>query len=97
RNAHFLHNYFTGSYLKIAPLVPTTQPQSGAMKNSLDRFACVLSATLSHVAPPSVVCNSNPRSPAIQPSLGPSPAPSPGPSFVFMKKTSLIFISTPDV
>ena len=80
-------------YLKIAPLVPTTQPQSGAMKNSLERFACVLSSTLSHVAPPSVVCSSNPRSPAIQPPLGPSLDP----SFAFTKTTSLRFCSTFDV
>src|SRR5262249_43920852 len=68
-------------YLKIAPLVPTTQPQSGAMKNNLERFARALSSTFSHVAPPSVVCSRSPRSPAIQPSLGPSPTP----SFTFKK------------
>src|SRR5262249_3487134 len=89
----FLHNYFTDPYLKIAPLVPTTQPQSGAMKNNLERFARAPSSTFSHVAPPSIVCSNSPRSPAIQPSIGPSA----GTPFAFRKTTSLRFSSTPDV
>src|SRR5215475_12297543 len=94
--AHFCW-LVTFPYLKIAPLVPTTHPQSGAAKNNLKRFARAPSSTFSHVAPPSVVCSKSPRSPAIQPSLGPSLGPSAGLSFAFGKTTSLRFSSTPEV
>src|SRR5262245_657153 len=93
RDLRFRIHFDVRPYLKIAPLVPTTHPQSGATKNNLERFARALSSTFSHVAPPSVVCSNSPRSPAIHPSFGPSA----GPPFASRKTTSLRFSSTPDV